>query len=78
MRGRVMSFWSASFLGMTTIGGPIVGTFAQYAGARSGLTLGGLAALFAAGIAWFKLRNIHATNTVAVTNSEENKLAQVR
>jgi len=50
MRGRVMSLWSVAFLGSTAIGGPIVGWFAEVAGARWGLALGGLAALAAAGI----------------------------
>jgi len=48
MRGRVMSFWSIAFLGTTTIGGPAVGWFAEVAGPRWGLALGGLAALLAA------------------------------
>lgn len=48
MRGRVMSFWSMAFLGSTTIGGPIVGWFAEAAGPRMGLALGGIAALAAA------------------------------
>jgi MFS family permease len=45
MRGRVMSFWSIAFLGSTTIGAPVVGWFAEVAGARWGLALGGVAAL---------------------------------
>lgn len=48
MRGRVMSFWSIAFLGSTTIGGPAVGWFAEVAGPRWGLALGGIAALLAA------------------------------
>ncbi len=47
MRGRVMSFWSIAFLGSTTIGGPAMGWFAQVAGDRWGLALGGFAALAA-------------------------------
>ena len=62
MRGRVMSFWSVAFLGSTTIGGPIVGWFAQVAGARWGLALGGLAALAAAALGAFTLRNLRAAN----------------
>jgi MFS family permease len=58
MRGRVMSFWSIAFLGSTTIGGPIVGWFAEIAGARWGLALGGLAALVAAMLGAVTLRNI--------------------
>ena len=50
MRGRVMSLWSVAFLGSTTIGGPIVGWFAERAGARWGLALGGLAAIAAAAL----------------------------
>ncbi len=56
MRGRVMSLWSVAFLGSTTFGGPIVGWFAQVAGARWGLALGGFAALAAAGVAALSLR----------------------
>ena len=58
MRGRVMSFWSVAFLGSTTIGGPIVGWFAEAAGARWGLALGGLAALIAAALGAVTLRNL--------------------
>ena len=50
MRGRVMAFWSIAFLGSTTIGAPIVGWFAEVAGARWGLALGGAAALVGAAI----------------------------
>jgi hypothetical protein len=57
-----MAFWSIAFLGMTTFGGPIVGRFAEVAGGRLGLALGGCAALIAAGIGALKLRNIQATN----------------
>jgi MFS family permease len=58
MRGRVMSFWSIAFLGMTTIGGPIVGRFAEVAGGRWALALGGIAAFAAAGIGAVTLRNL--------------------
>lgn len=57
MRGRVMSFWSIAFLGSTTIGAPIVGWFAEVAGARWGLALGGVAALVGAAIGALTLRN---------------------
>ncbi len=63
MRGRVMSFWSMAFLGSTTIGGPIVGWFAEIAGARWGLALGGLAALAAAVLGAATLRNVQANQT---------------
>ena len=57
MRGRVMAFWSIAFLGSTTIGGPLVGWFAEVAGPRAGLALGGIAALVAAMIGAATLRN---------------------
>jgi len=57
MRGRVMSLWSIAFLGSTTIGAPIVGWFAEVAGARWGLALGGVAALVAAGVGALTLRD---------------------
>ncbi len=58
MRGRIMAFWSMAFLGSTTFGGPIVGWFAQFAGARWGLALGGFAALAAAILGAATLRNV--------------------
>jgi MFS family permease len=64
MRGRVMSFWSSAFLGSTTIGGPIVGWFAEVAGARWGLALGGFAALIATALGAVTLRNVQSGNTV--------------
>ncbi len=63
MRGRVMSFWSIAFLGSTTIGGPIVGWFAEVAGARWGLALGGIAALIATVVGAFTLRNAQTATT---------------
>ncbi|HWQ83857.1 MAG TPA: MFS transporter [Anaerolineales bacterium] len=61
MRGRVMALWSVAFLGSTTIGGPIVGWFAEAAGPRWGLALGGLAALAAAAFGLFNLRKMQLT-----------------
>jgi MFS family permease len=58
MRGRVMSLWSIAFLGSTTIGGPLVGWLAGAAGARWGLAMGGIAALVAALMGVFTLRNM--------------------
>jgi MFS family permease len=48
LRGRVMALYSVVFLGSTPIGAPLVGWLAQVAGPRSGLVLGGVAALTAA------------------------------
>ena len=57
MRGRVMSFWSIAFLGSTTIGAPIVGWFAEIAGARWGLAIGGIAALVGTALGAVTLRD---------------------
>jgi MFS family permease len=64
MRGRVMSWWSVVWVGSSTIGGPAVGWFAQAAGARWGLALGGLAALIAAALGAVTLRNLETGKTV--------------
>jgi len=56
MRGRVMSFWSLAFLGSSTIGAPIVGWFAEVAGARWALALGGVAALAGSALGALALR----------------------
>lgn len=50
MQGRVMSLWAMAFLGTTPIGGPVMGTIGEQAGARWALTVAGLAAIVAAGI----------------------------
>jgi MFS family permease len=51
MRGRVMALYSIVFLGSTPIGGPLTGWLSETLGPRSGLVLGGLAALTAAALA---------------------------
>jgi MFS family permease len=50
MLGRVMALWSMAFIGTTPIGGPLMGWIGEWAGARWALTLGGFAAVVAAGI----------------------------
>jgi MFS family permease len=67
MRGRVMSFWSIAFLGSTTIGGPAVGWFAEVAGARWGLALGGLAGLTAALLGLINLRRAESRSSNSLT-----------
>jgi MFS family permease len=53
VRGRVMALYSVVFIGSTAIGGPAVGTVAQAFGPRTGLALGGVAALTTAALgAW--------------------------
>jgi MFS family permease len=48
MRGRVGALFAVAFLGTTPIGAPIVGAIAQQFGPRSGLVVGGLAAVLTA------------------------------
>ncbi|HZO37022.1 MAG TPA: MFS transporter [Solirubrobacteraceae bacterium] len=48
LRGRVMALFSVVFLGSTPIGAPPIGWLAEVAGPRSGLVVGGIAALAAA------------------------------
>jgi MFS family permease len=50
MLGRVMALWSMAFIGTTPIGGPVMGWIGEQAGARWALSIGGLAAVAAAGI----------------------------
>ena len=71
MRGRVMSFWSVAFLGSTTFGGPIVGWFAEVAGARWALALGGLAALTAAALGAGTLRNAQTAKKDSAGHEEK-------
>jgi MFS family permease len=47
MRGRVMALQAMVFLGSTPIGGPILGYVCQHFGARSGVLIGGIAAIVA-------------------------------
>ena len=48
LRGRVMALYSVVFLGSTPVGAPVIGWLAEVAGPRSGLLVGGVAALAAA------------------------------
>jgi MFS family permease len=57
MRGRVMALWTMAFLGSTPIGGPIIGWIGDIFGPRWALALGGSAALLAAGLGAWALRN---------------------
>jgi MFS family permease len=57
-RGRVMALWSIALIGSTTIGGPFVGWVADQFGARSGLGLGGIAALIAGAVTYPALHRL--------------------
>jgi MFS family permease len=56
MQGRVMSLWAMAFMGTTPIGGPVMGWIGEQAGARWALTIGGFAAVAAAGLGAAALR----------------------
>jgi MFS family permease len=75
MRGRVMAFWSIAFLGSTTIGGPVVGWFAEVAGPRWGLGLGGIAAIAAAGFGIITLGRLSSSRKILGITAEEPALA---
>jgi len=72
MRGRVLALQAIVFLGSTPIGGPIIGWVCQQYGARSGVMIGGVAALVAAGY------GARATRRLAAgANSSETALKSV-
>ncbi|MEK7133700.1 MAG: MFS transporter [Patescibacteria group bacterium] len=56
LRGRVMALWTMALFGSTLIGAPTVGFVIEYAGARWGIALGGIAAILAAAYGAFALR----------------------
>lgn len=66
MRGRVLALQSMVFLGSTPIGGPLLGAVCDAFGPRSGLILGGLAAIGAAGWGYRKSRNLEDLSGVSV------------
>jgi MFS family permease len=63
MRGRVLALQAIVFLGSTPIGGPILGWVCQQYGARSGVMIGGVSALVAAGYGWRAIRHAAPTET---------------
>lgn len=62
MRGRVLALQAIVFLGSTPIGGPILGWVCEVFGARTGVMIGGLSAVIAAGYGWRAIRRGDATN----------------
>jgi MFS family permease len=64
MRGRVLALQAMVFLGSTPIGGPILGYVCQHFGARSGVAIGGLAAIVA-GVYGMRAVRAHASPPVA-------------
>ena len=64
MRGRVLALQAIVFLGSTPIGGPMLGWVCQVFGARTGVMIGGLSAVIAAGYGWRAVRRGDASNQV--------------
>jgi MFS family permease len=50
MRGRVMAMWTVAFLGLTPLGGPLVGLVAARYGGRGGLALGAVTCVVVAAV----------------------------
>ena len=65
MRGRVLALQAILFLGSTPIGGPLLGAISDWAGARAGLVLGGVAGLAVAGWAYAAVRSAASPTPVA-------------
>ncbi|OGG92021.1 hypothetical protein A3H16_02505 [Candidatus Kaiserbacteria bacterium RIFCSPLOWO2_12_FULL_53_8] len=49
IRGRIMALWTMALFGSTLIGAPLIGLIGEYAGARWGIAIGGIAAILGAG-----------------------------
>ncbi|HEX8966113.1 MAG TPA: MFS transporter [Patescibacteria group bacterium] len=81
MRGRVMSLWTVAFLGSTPIGGPIIGWIGEYIGPRWGLGVGGIAALVAASIGIFTLKQTREKQVpiqVAIIDKQSETQDQIK
>ena len=64
MRGRVLALQAIVFLGTTPIGGPILGAICDRWGPRSGLLVGGVAALVAAAWGVSAVAKRHAAESI--------------
>jgi MFS family permease len=63
LRGRIMSLYTVVFIGSTPIGAPLVGWMAQAFGPRTGMVLGGAAALITAAVAQIAWRRTESQET---------------
>ena len=63
-RGRVLALQSVVLIGATPIGGPILGVVCETWGARTGLVVGGVAALLAAAIGLWVTARAHSARAV--------------
>lgn len=62
-----MALYVIVFIGSTPIGGPIVGWIAQQYGARTGLALGGIAALAASVVIFWFQQHLNVGTSVDAT-----------
>ena len=69
LRGRVMALYSVVFLGSTPIGAPIVGALSEATSPRTGMAIGGAAALLTA------LGAARAFRRAAATAAEPSSVA---
>jgi MFS family permease len=63
MRGRVLALQAIVFLGSTPIGGPLLGAICDAWGPRSGLVVGGAAALGAAAFGSIAMRGLSRSHS---------------
>jgi MFS family permease len=70
MRGRVLALQAMVFIGSTPIGGPIIGAICDRYGARSGLVIGGVAALATGWYGWAAIRRGHERAEMTDEGSE--------
>lgn len=66
-----MAYWAMAFLGSTAIGGPVIGWIGQNISARWSLGVGGAAAIIAAIIGYFAIKDIKEEITEEVTTNAE-------
>jgi len=77
MRGRVLALQAMVFIGSTPIGGPILGAICDRYGARSGLVIGGVAALATAVYGWVARRRGRKDDELLTTTDADVHLDRI-
>jgi MFS family permease len=77
MRGRVMALWAMGFIGLTVVGGPIIGWVGEMAGPRLALAAGAAGSL-AAGLVGMRSSRAHAAQPLEAANLPVALPSQVR
>jgi MFS family permease len=75
LRGRVMAIFSMTLMGSTPIGGPLMGWIGETYSARISLSIGGVAAMLAAGYGWLRLATRDHTDTAISETSRPEPAA---